>query len=78
MEKFILLLIIVNIVFFVSGCGTERLFVNTDTAEMLAFFDRANNLVSFIPEMQKEQFHYMNEVDDHNYYTDRQPSPEVT
>ena len=78
MNNFEIIIAIVFVALFIGGCGTERIFVNTDTAEMLAFFDRTNNIIGFIQEMQKEGFHYHNEINDLNFYTDRAPSPEVT
>lgn len=78
MSNFEILIVLVLFVVFLSGCGTERLFIDNDRAEMLAFFDKSNSLVELIPNMQLEGFHYANEINDLNYYTDLPPAPEKT
>lgn len=77
MQNYIIISLIVMVL--MCGCVSERtVLVDDGPIKMFAFFDKCTTIIEFFNAMGAMKFHYENEWNDANYYTDEPTNPVET
>ncbi len=74
MQNFIVIALIVMVL--LCGCVSENtILVDDAPIKMFVFFDKYQTIIELFNAMGASQFHYFNEWNDANYYTDEPTNP---